>query len=1825
MSVPYSGSSILSDSKSTASSHGETSMMDLLRSYENELQQSLDEIQNSQTKPLQNSQQTFHAGKMQKLPHQNQFENPISENDEKNDNSSDLERELIQDAENNSHLSLNEIQGGFLADLNKMVNDKRPTSFFPNPISTNHFPEDDDLEYEIEDDMSGVISSSFPGPSDIHNYSMISPDPSKPSESSAANISILNYTTNDKTQEIAQIGENDGKNDDSTLSGSQFSSYFKSKSTLEPIAEDDDGEEEVPLQSHISGSQYSSFLKESNPMLMPTINDEDESEIPSNIAPSPIKNNDVEKRNNNNDDDDDLDVPDLLSIINQLQQNQEKGNASETKSEENSNIENESPVKSSVQYQSNSPSIGKYEKIANEISDDLVNESNKNTSSDNNPIDLRNSALNNLSDGKIISQDFSYEEEDSHDEGHTPLSLMEASSINHRSKGLVSSTENLENFVEANDVVDQKFRNLPIMKQSYTIEDMMKDQNIKISNNKVTTKGIPKAGGPGFTIQDMIQAQKSINAPKNQQQQSGVQKISNAPFTIEEMIKQSSMNSNMNLSDTSKVNSSTGFYMKNPRYSGNNVYDDIINDSILKQSIVEDDDVDINHYYENKTQNDLLGDDNDDGDDILSSFVNSQKNQSKGGSNLSHLISEFIGQDDELMNSDTSTRANNADNLDSIISHFNESNSQESKDSTDSLRLNNDKGGAVASSAFSNFIDALGYDDEEEEEEEGTENYTVIGENENDENVMETDVEKGSQNSIKQNYEIDEASQILSGFSDLKAEDISADFIEEENKTQSEKPESTIGDSILSDFANENDDGNDNYSQEIDASDFIEEQSSIHENSLESDFIESNISSHISSNNESHLESNLESNIGSNIESIISSNFGSNIESNIGSDFIDENDSLSKSSKSNNSDQSTKMTDILSSGGFIDNDDDFQITFSEKQSSVVDGENMSISISGFIDENSSNSKTSSSSRKSSNDFISNEASTFSHSVETSNAAESFSDFIESTSQVQHSSRSSSNNDSDELFDSDKIESFISEFIEEEKSRLSTTNEYSKSSDSSNSKHSKSSSSDANVSEFIDVESFNSNINSKSVTNESEFVTSDQESKTDSVYIESIESNKVESSFVDIESNFSNSSTNSSSSQKRNRRNKKSQSYDSDSDSDFVEFFSSQSSKSNAPSSNLAESDFIESINSINDDTENESSKTSYSKRSSSSGSNPSVEGESDFVDIESIHSKSDSQRVESSSIAVSDFNMAVESFNSSKSDSNTSSGRRRNRSNKGSKKEVSGMSIEIESFCSTTSALSKTNQSSFKGDIDDDFVEEFTESSSSRSSSHSKSSKSNKPLNSLSDEDFITADYYSSKSKKSQGEVESSFEFSENTLQNEKSDNADKLEPLPKLVVIHPPRMTKSEGQNLKEIEKSKTEVLPNNEITAKNSKQKQISVSSLVGSNSNSNPSSNSSNNSNSNHSESDQSRNSDKKKQKSSKYRSKSTPISLKESQKTISTVSILDAIDTESSSISDGGLSGEFIGTSENEERSVSLMNLKVPSIPKSLSSNLKQQEIGVKQQTVYLTPRRRKQNQKDDKENKNSNRVSNERLTISKLFDYPTKFSQAKNFFKNQNYDQNEQKEEEENDEIEVDDITASIIEPLDEKHSKHVTIIDLNNTKRGKLSMSPVMTQKDISPRRSSKTSSKNSPNISKSPHSAHSKYDDLPDDEDDGRRRRSIKSPSFHHHHHRSHRSRNQTEATPSFSKLSTEEKQRLAKTPQPQRERTRIANSNLSSSIRISQMPTTAELVDQNFINTLKSAKLSLQYIKESINASRQMRFTRQSAMDPFEYTPNPFSQSIA
>ena len=198
------------------------------------------------------------------------------------------------------------------------------------------------------------------------------------------------------------------------------------------------------------------------------------------------------------------------------------------------------------------------------------------------------------------------------------------------------------------------------------------------------------------------------------------------------------------------------------------------------------------------------------------------------------------------------------------------------------------------------------------------------------------------------------------------------------------------------------------------------------------------------------------------------------------------------------------------------------------------------------------------------------------------------------------------------------------------------------------------------------------------------------------------------------------------------------------------------------------------------------------------------------------------------------------------------------------------------------------------------------------------------------------------------------------------------------------------------------------------------------------------------------------------------------------------------------------------------------------------------------------------------------------------------------------------------------MTESIIKKPRNKSSKRV-VIDLNGGKKAELqgknnknttfridglSMSPINAQIDIKPslRNNSLANITNLSNV-------------------DAKSRRSH----IHKHKHRHH---NKTDINAEVPKAQDDDKRGGIKTPQPVHRVIKISatpttfmNNNTTAtntSIRMSNIPSAAELIDQNYVNTLKSAKLSLQYIKESINASRQMRYTRQSVMDPFPYTVN-------
>ena len=286
---------------------------------------------------------------------------------------------------------------------------------------------------------------------------------------------------------------------------------------------------------------------------------------------------------------------------------------------------------------------------------------------------------------------------------------------------------------------------------------------------------------------------------------------------------------------------------------------------------------------------------------------------------------------------------------------------------------------------------------------------------------------------------------------------------------------------------------------------------------------------------------------------------------------------------------------------------------------------------------------------------------------------------------------------------------------------------------------------------------------------------------------------------------------------------------------------------------------------------------------------------------------------------------------------------------------------------------------------------------------------------------------------------------------------------------------------------------------------------------------------------------------------------PLNQKDKSLIVSTLSVLDDIDTEATELSPVSISeqsSEFQGTLEEDagRQDKDDLDIPIPVIPKSLQRHVKhgsEEKKGKK--TEERSRGRAKRHALQPKEDENrGTRHTKVKLAISKAFDVPAKF---------------EQDEEE----VFVDDLSVSEIDSHDQKAEP--TKLDIQQRH---LTFTPVVVQKDIKPKK---------------------------------------KKKKKHHNH---------TEMTPNVpdvSRTRTRIPDCYSQTPQPQRQR----GTSISFSRTIlggsTLVPNAAEMIDQNFINTIHSARQQLAHIRESIYSSRRTRAMRESGTSSFDYTQNPFS----
>ncbi|KAK8870195.1 hypothetical protein M9Y10_008072 [Tritrichomonas musculus] len=1839
---PLSRSSVSSNTAADGRTQPDSTMLDLLRSYQEDLQQRLnifEKDENYEAIPSSLSQ-NYQRNQSQSSKNEAKLINNQSHQSDNSGSSqggasSDLEKELINDAELHSHLPIEELQNGFLSNLNNFIKSGQNSNEAMEQISkqyTKPVKQISDEALDEDTDMSDIISTSV---SDLNNenkntFSVISGISSKQIEDSKGSLSFLNYAINDQqSSNLLPIPEeNDASNNPSQLShisGSQFENNFTNKiSNLDAIPEDDE-EDGIPLgMSH--DSQLSMKLSASN-KTNSIVDSEDKN---ANHKNSRMSLADSHKHGKNNSGEFVGKKPSMMTIVeddDEVEEVVEYEEEYEEEADSGDDDDKDSKEKDSPLLGSSHNSTNKYDKIAKETKNDFnknttsktkrilqPSESQQNlhvshlqqipTSNSTNNIPLQNylksySGLN----SKIINLNPIDEEDEyeSSDNANEPISLMEASDIN-----IFSHQHSLSG--------------------SRTIEDLIAEQKkaaIALSSSTIISSSSPKdrndnlnEHGKSHKMRSNISLSELV--PKERS------------FTVEDMMRLQNVRFPTNKEKGATSNSSSTAAGK-PKYS--------------KEDMIKDQKISIKSKDNEKSDSNIQNKESElDGNDILSNFIESQSQLSKSKvDGLTNL--------DEFVNSDTSIRATNADNIESIISNIDEKNS----------------GDKVVSSGFdsSRFNEILNEEESEEEDEANFEEitYEVITEN-NGNNENNTTPSSSDHNSSKN----DNAKSIHS-FSENNSQK------SEDDQTKSEKAESSIGNSILSDFTNEDShsgksqsdksssrsrsskkssSSSENKNKSTESDDFI--------NSITPDFIEAaaaEVEAEREKKKKQESSKDLEfdfiddSKEGSKIKIVDplsrtsdiaitvdfieesdgkKSSSKGNVESdiNITSDFADESKSEAKSESSSNAQEKDSI-----SVSFIDEDSSKLLKEKSKkknkntkkrrngsQSSEKTSDLNDDSISSeFISEDSENKKSSSSSRSKSSK--SNEAETFDNSsqfidvesVKSKSKVESSSNFISEKSSSKSSSSSSKSNSK-----SGKVEN-ESDFIDTISS-LSKT----KGSSNSSSSHSSSSSSKSKTtsqSGSINVESIHSLKSSSASSKSKSLSESSSNSGSDSINVESIHSLK----------------SNSSSSKSRTySRSSKAGESDSINVESIRSLKSSSSSKSKTYSSSnkASESDSInvESIHSLRNSSSSYSKSKTYSESSKESGS--------DSINVESIHSlKSSSTSPKSktysgSSKTSESDSINVESIHSLKSSSS--------KSKTYSESSKASESINVESVRTTSSSSStisksrsKIQSSSIKGS---DFIEaesfHSSSSSSKRSRSRSRSFSDTKKESGIiveEDDDFITTDSSQSKAKAdrsspssdkkkndsdSDANVESFFEFSDPDDQNQHKSSDDGDKPLPKLQIIHstkPGKPNKSKVLNIKS--KSKN----NNNKSSEQDTDEPLKLS--------------------------------------ESKSRSK------------FSTVSILDEIGSETSmsnlSISANTsekTSGEFIGTI-NEGKSIysnigsensksdsviqsddSLKKIKVPKIPKfSKKSSLKQPNVERKE-----SPRRQNKIKSDGEDNNSfeddfidnahSKSDDNEtrylqfkKLQISKAYEYPSKFNEKLDSDLNSRI--KDEEEENDNEEVEVDNMTESIIKKPHKKLSKRVTIVDLTNDKeeedeiaknnaknpssssfikrvpkRERLSMSPIIVQKDIMPSRAN-ISLTNITNVSNTDSKSRHKH------------------VHKHRHEHRHHSDmKGKTELDLSVQKVPNDDRKRGIKTPQPQHHIIRFSRSpttvnnttttTTDTSIRMSNIPTAAEMIDQNYVNTLKSAKLHLQYIKESINASRQMRFTRQSAMDPFPYTLN-------
>lgn len=313
------------------------------------------------------------------------------------------------------------------------------------------------------------------------------------------------------------------------------------------------------------------------------------------------------------------------------------------------------------------------------------------------------------------------------------------------------------------------------------------------------------------------------------------------------------------------------------------------------------------------------------------------------------------------------------------------------------------------------------------------------------------------------------------------------------------------------------------------------------------------------------------------------------------------------------------------------------------------------------------------------------------------------------------------------------------------------------------------------------------------------------------------------------------------------------------------------------------------------------------------------------------------------------------------------------------------------------------------------------------------------------------------------------------------------------------------------------------------------------------------------------------------------------------TMSNVSFLDVVVSESSDllieelthnsdeISANDLSELIESVSFNEDNKTVIepfeSDIKIPGIPEALKPTPKQLEVEEKHRSVYVTPSSKKKLQKHvsinenvssygtpipQKKNIKTREVADispdlqRKITSREVVELsPKKVKKAKKKLHISRAHAFDYEKEESIEEIKMGDLSESaILPPQPKQRAPHI-----------ELSMTPVVVQRCETPRRKKK-------------------------------------------HYHLDH---NQTMLTPkavTFSAIHQDENMK-AQTPQPKGK----LQYRTSSMIQPPSM-----LIDQNYLNTIRSAQQSLDHIKQSIASSRHTRAMRESHLSSFKYTPNPF-----